>query len=433
MDLNKIFIKNACPTKIGGQAVLEGVMMRNQRQIAISVRKADGNIHTKKYTVKKKGSWAKVPFLRGVIAFIDSLVVGTGTLMYSAEVLEEDGVMEEEKGKFEMWLESRFGDKAAYNFAIFSSVIISLVFTIGVFIILPTVAVNWAKRITENAIILNLIEGLLRIAIFILYVVLISKLQDIKRVFQYHGAEHKTIHCYENGLELTVENCRSFPTLHPRCGTSFLVFVMIIALLIFSFLGWPNLFWRITSRLLLLPVIAGISYEVLQYAGRSDSWLVKILSYPGILLQKITTNEPEDDQLEIAIASMKASMEYDPEKSDEENTEIRIEKGYFKPSRHFNIDTSKQDKPEETASEPGEKDVSAEAADAEKKKYIIEECKNYSSGEDAAVSDNNKSDEILSPYLGGKKNESGDEGELNEPDGQETVTAEAENTGAEEK
>lgn len=337
MDLSKIFIKNACPTKIGGQAVLEGVMMKNQRQIAVSVRKSNGDIHLKKYTIKAKGKWAKVPFLRGVLAFVDSLVMGTGTLMYSAEVLEEDEGVVEEKGRFEKWIDAKFGSKAAYNFMIYSSVVISLVFTIGVFILLPTVAVNWAKHITENAVILNLIEGLLRIAIFVLYVALISRMEDIKRVFQYHGAEHKTIHCYENGLELTVENCRQFPTLHPRCGTSFLVFVMIIALLTFSFLGWPNLFWRITSRLLLLPVIAGISYEVLQLAGRSDSTIVKILSYPGILLQKLTTNEPEDDQLEIAICSMKASMEYDPDKSDEENTEIRTVQGEYKPKKHFNI------------------------------------------------------------------------------------------------
>ncbi|MBR6503518.1 MAG: DUF1385 domain-containing protein [Firmicutes bacterium] len=338
MDLEKIFIKDACPTKIGGQAVLEGVMMRNQRQIAISVRKSDGSIQTKKYVTKPKGSWSKWPFIRGVFAFIDSLIIGTGTLMYSAEVLEDDAGEEEEKGKLETWIENKFGGKAAYNFMIWTSVVISLVFTIGVFIILPTVAVNWTKRVTENAIVLNLIEGLLRIAIFILYVAAISKMKDIKRVFQYHGAEHKTIHCFENGLEMTVENARTFPTLHPRCGTSFLMFVMVVALLIFSFLGWPNLLWRILSRVLLLPVIAGISYELLQFAGRSDSTFVKIMSVPGLLLQKITTNEPEDDQLEIAIASMKASMEYDPARSDEENSEIRVQPGFYKPAHHFNLD-----------------------------------------------------------------------------------------------
>lgn len=347
MDLNKIFIKDACPTKIGGQAVLEGIMMKNQRQIAISVRKSDGNIHVKKYVTKPKGKIVKIPFLRGVFAFVDSLVMGTGTLMYSAEVLEEDAGESEEKGKMELWLEKKFGGKAAYNVMIYSSVVLSLLFTVGVFIILPTVAVNWAKHVTQNAVILNLIEGILRILIFVLYVFVIARMEDIKRVFQYHGAEHKTIHCFENGLELTVENCKAFPTLHPRCGTSFLMFVMVIALLIFSFLGWPNLFWRIASRLLLLPVIAGISYELLQFAGRSDSAFVKVMSYPGLLLQKLTTNEPDEDQLEVAIVSMKVAMEYDPDKSDEENTQIRRVEGHYAPKKHFNLSSSEAKKGEE--------------------------------------------------------------------------------------
>ncbi len=339
MDLNKIFIKNACPTKIGGQAVMEGVMMRNQRQIAIAVRLSNGDIHVKKYMDKVKSKWTKIPFLRGVISFISSLVVGMGTLMYSAEVLEEDmGVEEEEKGRIEKWIEDKFGSKAAYNFLIYVAVAISLVFTIGVFIILPTVVCNLASNISENAVFLNLIEGVLRIIIFIIYIWAIAKMKDIKRVFQYHGAEHKTIHCFENGLELTVENAKQFPTIHPRCGTSFLMFVMIIALLIFSFLGWPNLLWRILSRLLLLPVIAAISYELLQFAGRSDGWFVKIMSYPGLLLQKLTTNEPEEDQLEIAIASMKASMEFNPSGNEEDNTEIRTQEGYYKPSYHINME-----------------------------------------------------------------------------------------------
>lgn len=342
MDLSKIFIKNACPTKIGGQAVMEGVMMRNLRQIAIAVRLSTGDIHIKKYVAGQKSKWAKIPFIRGVVSFVDSLIMGMGTLMYSAEVLEEDIGVEEEKGKVEQWVEKKFGSKAAYNFLIYTSVAISIVFTVGVFIILPTVVCGWAKHISENVVFLNLVEGVLRIALFVFYVWIIAKLRDIKRVFQYHGAEHKTIHCYENGLELTVENARQFPTIHPRCGTSFLMFVMIIALLIFSFLGWPNLVWRILSRLLLLPVIAGISYELLQYAGRSTSAFVKVMSYPGLLLQILTTNEPDDDQLEVAIASMKASMEYNPSASDEENTEIRTQAGEYMPKYHINMDLKEE-------------------------------------------------------------------------------------------
>lgn len=308
MDLNKIFIKNASPTKIGGQAVLEGVMMKNAQSLAIAIRKPDGDLHIKSETLKQPGKLSKMPIIRGVIAFIDSLVVGTKTLMYSAEVLEEFDE-EMEKDKLQLWLEKKFGPKAASDLILCFSVIISVVFTVGIFILFPTFAVNIFKKITDNAILLNLIEGVFRIVLFVIYIALISHLKEIKRVFQYHGAEHKTIHCYENKLELTAENCKQFPTLHPRCGTSFMMFVMVISLLIFSFLGWPNLIIRLSSRLLLIPVIAGLSYELLRWAGKSTSSTVKILSYPGLLLQKLTTNEPDEQQLEVAIASMKAVLE----------------------------------------------------------------------------------------------------------------------------
>ena len=312
MDLNKIFIKDACPTKIGGQAVLEGVMMRNQRQIAISVRKADGSIQTKKYVTKPKGAWAKWPFIRGVFAFVDSLIIGTGTLMYSAEVLEDDAGEVEEKGKLETWIENKFGGKAAYNFMIWTSVLISLVFTIGVFIILPTVAVNWTKKVTENAIILNLIEGVLRIAIFILYVAVISKMQDIKRVFQYHGAEHKSIACYESGDELTPANAKKHTRFHPRCGTSFL-FVMLALGIVIGVLLRVFLPQRIIDnhllytgiRLLVLPLVVGIGFEYIMFAGKHDNVLTRILSAPGLWFQRITTREPDESQLEVAITALK--------------------------------------------------------------------------------------------------------------------------------
>ena len=229
--------------------------------------------------------------------------------MFSADVLEcyeGEGAIEYEDDKVSMWLEKKFGEKGAWNVMLYSSVVFALLFTILIFVIGPTWVVNLCKHFTTNEIVLNLIEGVLRIALFVIYIVLIARMEDIKRVFQYHGAEHKTIHCYENGLELTPENCQSFYTLHPRCGTSFLVFVMVIALALFSFLGWPNLLWRIVSRILLLPVIAGLSYELLRWAGRSDNWIVKILSMPGLWLQKLTTNEPDASQLEVAIAAMKA-------------------------------------------------------------------------------------------------------------------------------
>jgi len=316
MDLSKIFVKDANPTKMGGQAVMEGIMMKGDKKTAVAVRLPSGDIHIKTEENPKKRTWAKIPIVRGVIVFVNSLIQGTKTLMYSADVLEKyeeklgEGALAE-KGKFETWLEKHFGERAVWNILIAVSVIISLVFSIGIFVIGPTAVINWMTAFTENEIVLNLTEGLLRIAIFVIYVLLISKMKDIHRVFQYHGAEHKCIHCFESGRELTPENCQEFYTLHPRCGTSFLVFVLVISLIVFSFLGWPNLALRIVSRLLLIPFIAGISYEVLKWAGKSDNWFIKIISIPGLYLQKLTTAPPDNEQLEVAIAAVKAVMDED--------------------------------------------------------------------------------------------------------------------------
>ena len=316
MDLSRIFVKDANPTKMGGQAVMEGIMMKGDKKTAVAVRLPSGDIHIKTEENPKKRTWAKIPIVRGVIVFVNSLIQGTKTLMYSADVLEKyeeklgEGALAE-KGKFETWLEKHFGERAVWNILIAISVIISLVFSIGIFVIGPTAVINWMTAFTENEIVLNLTEGLLRIAIFVIYVLLISKMKDIHRVFQYHGAEHKCIHCFESGRELTPENCQEFYTLHPRCGTSFLVFVLVISLIVFSFLGWPNLALRILSRLLLIPFIAGISYEVLKWAGKSDNWFIKIISIPGLYLQKLTTAPPDNEQLEVAIAAVKAVMDED--------------------------------------------------------------------------------------------------------------------------
>lgn len=311
MDLSKIFLKDACPTKVGGQAVLDGIMMKGEDRTAVAVRLPNEDIHIKTEKLKKPGAWVKVPIVRGVGVFVSSLVTGMRTLMYSADVLESyDGpeAQEVEEDKLTLWLEKRFGEKGAWNVMMYASVVFALIMTIGIFIILPTAAVNWLGHFTENEILLNLVEGILRIVLFIVYIAAIARLEDIKNVFRYHGAEHKCIHCFENGLDLTPQNCQTFYTLHPRCGTSFLMFVMVISLILFSLLGWPNLVVRITSRLLLIPVIAGLSYELLKWAGRSDNVVVKILSMPGLYLQKLTTAEPTDRQLEVAIAAMKAVM-----------------------------------------------------------------------------------------------------------------------------
>lgn len=311
MDLKKIFLKDACPTKVGGQAVLDGIMMKGEDRTAVAVRFPNKDIHIKTEKLKTPSKWMKIPILRGVLVFVSSLVTGTKTLMYSADVLEGyDGpdAVEFEEDKLTVWMENKLGKKKAWNMMLYLSVIIALILTVGIFIILPTAAVNGLGHFTQNNVLLNLAEGLLRIVLFIMYIVIISGMEEIKNVFRYHGAEHKCIHCFENGLELTPENCQQFYTLHPRCGTSFLMFVMVISLILFSLLGWPNLVLRIVSRLLLVPVIAGLSYELLKWAGRSDNVVVKILSLPGLYLQKLTTAEPDNEQLEVAIAAMKAVM-----------------------------------------------------------------------------------------------------------------------------
>ena len=308
LDYSKIFIKEACPTSIGGQAVMDGLMMQGPERIAIAMRLPSGELYLKTKMKPKQPKAMKYPLIRGVIAFALSLVNGMSTLMESADILEKYAPEEysEEESRFEKWVNGKFGERTAWNILMTASLIFAIVISVALFVIFPTWVVNFLGRWIGSSIVLNLIEGLLRIAIFIGYVVLIRKMEDIKTLFRYHGAEHKTIHCYENGLELTPENAQQFYTLHPRCGTSFLVFVLIISLLLFSFLGWPNLALRIISRLVLIPVIAGISYELLKWAGRSNGIIVRILSYPGLMLQKLTTAEPTNEQLEVAILSLKA-------------------------------------------------------------------------------------------------------------------------------
>ena len=310
LDYSKIFIKEACPTSIGGQAVMEGIMMQGPDRLALAMRLPQGDLYLRTKKKAPAPSVMKVPFVRGIVAFARSFVNGMSTLMESADILEmyAPDEYDEEPGKLETWVNNKFGSRAAWNFMMISAVIFALVVSVVFFIILPTWVVNFLGKWVSNVIVLNFVEGILRIAMFIGYVAAIRRLEDIKTLFRYHGAEHKTIHCYENDLELTPDNADQFYTLHPRCGTSFMVFVLIVSLLLFSFLGWPNLFWRITSRILLIPVIAGISYELLRLAGRSDGRLVRILSYPGLMLQRLTTMEPTREQLEVGILSLKAVL-----------------------------------------------------------------------------------------------------------------------------
>ncbi|WP_352419516.1 DUF1385 domain-containing protein [Proteiniborus sp.] len=301
-------------TTIGGQALIEGVMMKGPKDIAIAVRKPDNQIELKKEainTLSTRYKFLKWPFIRGVVGLVEAMVIGVQSLMYSAQFYEEEEATE--PGKIDKFFEKIFKDKAE-NVAMYISVFISMLIAVVVFMLGPTFITNLIKRSIEAPIILNLIEGLIRILMFLVYVVAISKMKDIQRVFQYHGAEHKTIHCYEYEEELTVANVKKYPILHPRCGTSFLFMVMIISILVFSFFGWPNPLKRFLIRIIMLPVIAGISYEVNRIIGRSGSKLAYILSYPGLLIQKIaTTREPDDSMIEVAIEALKGVLVDDKE------------------------------------------------------------------------------------------------------------------------
>ena len=294
-------------TSIGGQALIEGVMMRGPKEIAMAVRKPDKEIEVKVEKLETLGMKYKIfrlPFIRGVVGLIEAMLFGTNALMYSAEFFEEEG---EEEPK-ESFTQKIFKDKAKDAEMVFA-VITSLVLAVGLFMILPTILTNFFKTKIQSSIGLNLLEGLVRIIVFLIYIIGVSKLEDIKRVFEYHGAEHKTIHCYENEEELTVENVKKYPILHPRCGTSFLFMVMIVSILVLSFFGWPNPVQRFLVRILMFPVIAGISYEINRLIGKSNGKLAYMLSYPGLMIQKLATvREPDGEQIEVAIESLKAVL-----------------------------------------------------------------------------------------------------------------------------
>ncbi len=294
---------------IGGQAVMEGVMMRNGNSYAVAVRKPNHEIEIKVEPNKAslfKEKWTKVPMVRGVFSFIDSLVLGMSTLMYSATFFEVDE--EEEKAKKEQDPEKQermeklfMGGTAAF----------SIVFAVAVFMILPYYLSQLFQRfVTENANLVAIFEGVLRLVIFVGYIGLISRMEDIQRVFMYHGAEHKCINCIEHGLDLTVENVRGSSKEHKRCGTSFLVFVMVITIILYLFIRVDSHAMRIVIRLLLIPVIAGLSYELLRLAGRSENKVIQLLSKPGLMMQQLTVREPDDEMIEVGIASVEAVFDW---------------------------------------------------------------------------------------------------------------------------
>lgn len=290
--------------EVGGQAVIEGVMMRGSKGQATAVRTPDKEIKIefkKIIPITKKYKFLNIPFIRGIFVLLDSLITGINTLNYSASFFEDEDEIE---SKFEIWLKNKFGDKSN-DLIIGATMILSFFIAIGLFVALPTgIASLFNMRLTMPAIALNLIEAIIRIAILLIYMYSISKMEDIYRVFQYHGAEHKSIFCYESGEELTVENVRKFGRFHPRCGTNFLFLIMFVSIIIFSFTGWGGFFERLILRIVLIPFVSGITYELIRWLGKNDNKLSKIIAYPGLKLQELTTKEPDDDQIEVAIAAL---------------------------------------------------------------------------------------------------------------------------------
>ena len=312
-------------TSIGGQAVIEGVMMRGPFKTCVSVRKPDGEITEKITENTVKGGFRKIPILRGIFGFVNSMVIGINALMFSAQFYEEDGTPKEDAGpkpEFEEADKETKEEKKKEEsgelsgFALFITLFTSIALSVGLFFVLPNLiagGITDAVNVESKDVFYNVIESVVKIAIFLGYLTLVSQMKDIKRVFEYHGAEHKTIFCYENGEELTVENVKKFKRFHPRCGTSFLLFVVIISIIVYTIVGRnPNPFLNIGIRIALLPLIAGFSYEIIRFAGKhSDNKFISWLNQPGMWLQRLTTREPDDTQIECAIHSLKAVIPED--------------------------------------------------------------------------------------------------------------------------
>lgn len=296
---------------IGGQAVIEGIMMMNRNDYAVAVRRPDGEIEVKKDNYESITAKAKIlslPFIRGVFRFADSMILGMKTLTYSASFFEDDE--EEEPGKFEKFLDRVFGEKLE-SVVMTIVMVFSFILAIGIFMLLPLVIANFFKSFITSEHVMAVLEGIIRIAIFILYIKLVSRMEDIRRTFMYHGAEHKCINCVEHGHPLTVENVRASSKEHKRCGTSFILIVMIISILFFMVIRIDNIGLRMLSRIILIPVIAGVSYEILQKAGRSNSKFMDLVSRPGMWMQGLTTTEPDDSMIEVAIAATEAVFDWE--------------------------------------------------------------------------------------------------------------------------
>ena len=306
-----------CPTggfktMCGGQALIEGILMRGPKKQSIVIRRPDGGLEIREKELKLIKDRYPIlgwPLIRGVVTFLDSMVEGVKALMFSAEFYPEDGEEPEEPSRFEQWLDKHLGSEKAAAFFTTVAVVIGIAMSIGLFFLLPTLLGTVVVLFTDSMVVRNVAESLLKMAIFVGYLALCSRMKDMRRVFSYHGAEHKTIFCYEAGLPLTVENARIQPKHHPRCGTSFLFVVIVVSILcssiVFSYVNWQNLWVRVGMHLLLLIPVVGVTYEFNRFVGRHDNAVTRILSAPGMWLQNFTTNEPDDSMLEVAIEALK--------------------------------------------------------------------------------------------------------------------------------
>ncbi len=288
---------------VGGQALIEGVLMRSPKGIGIAIRRSDGTIRIEKEKIKPSNNkLLKLPVLRGVFALFSSMRVGINALNMAASefVSEED--------KFELWLKSKFGEKAK-TISITLTMLFSLLIAVVFFTVLPTALVFVLKKYISNVFSLSILEGAIKMLLFLGYVFSISKMKDVRRVFEYHGAEHKAVFNYESGLELSVENAKQFPRLHPRCGTSYVFFLLALSIFVSAFITFASPVTRVVIKLILLPVIAGLGFELLKYSAKGESFIFRVLRKPGLWIQKITTSEPDDSQIEVAIEALKASLE----------------------------------------------------------------------------------------------------------------------------
>lgn len=306
-------------TKIGGQALIEGVMMRGIDKASMAVLLPDESIDVETWDIKaakKRCLFLRFPIVRGVVNLIESLIMGYKCLMKSAEKSGLTMEEEEEPGRFERFLEKRFGETATTKLFRITTVIatvIGVLLAVGLFVYLPALIARSLGDLFEISYLQGVIEGIIKIAIFVLYLFLVSRMKEIRRVFEFHGAEHKSIACYEMGEELTPENAAKHSRFHPRCGTSFLIIVLILSIIVFSVVSWDNLLVRTFLKIGLLPVVVGIAYELIRLAGRYDNIVTRILSAPGLWLQRITTNEPDEEQLGVAIAALKPVLPEDRE------------------------------------------------------------------------------------------------------------------------